>query len=130
MTQNQSPENRRKHPRIEHNVPLKISCESGDVVTETKNVSCAGAYCKVDKYLEPMTKLQIQLLLPVKRNNKISTKKIQCHGVVVRTQTRENEDLFDTAIFFNDISPKDSRVIADFVELLLEQKKNEATSSD
>jgi len=111
----QVPIERRSHPRAENNVPLKISSADADFVTETKNISCAGAYCRVSKYLEPMTKLKIVLLLPLRKKGRVTTKKISCCGVVVRTENILNDEGFNTAIFFNDIHPKDSRTLAEFV---------------
>jgi hypothetical protein len=113
---------RRKHPRIEKNVPLKLSWADADVVTETKNISGSGAYCRVSKYIEPMTKVEVTLLLPVKKNQKITTKKITCRGVVVRTEQILDSEDFYTAIFFSDILPKDSRILAQFVENFLAAK--------
>ena len=107
---------KRHHPRVENNVPVKISSLAGDLVTETRNISCSGAYCRVNQFLEPMTKLQVTLLLPVKKGDKITTKKVTCGGVVVRTENIPHEDGFNSAIFFNDIHPRDSRLLADHVE--------------
>ena len=106
---------RRKHPRVANNIPMKICQEGGDLVTETWNISRSGAYCRVNRYLEPMTKLKILLLLPVKKNNKLSTKKISCEGVVVRTEKVPDKDYFNIAVFFNDILKKDSEIIAEYV---------------
>jgi hypothetical protein len=61
--------------------------------------------------------------LPVKKNNRITTKRISCQGVVVRTESVPNADYFNAAIFFNDIQPKDTRSLADFVEQMLEEGK-------
>jgi len=113
---------RRSHPRVENNIPLKLSWPDADVVTETKNISCAGAYCRVSKYIEPMTKVEVMLLLPVKKGAKVTTKKIACHGVVVRTEHIPAGDEFYTAIFFSDILPKDSRILAQYVESALAAK--------
>lgn len=110
---------RRRHARIDHNIPLKISCQDADFVTETKNISCSGAYCRVDKYIEPMTKLKIHLLLPLKKNSKTTTVKVCCGGVVVRTESVSGDEMFDTAIFFNDIEQKDMRALAEFVDGLV-----------
>ncbi len=115
-------EERRRHPRIEYNIPVKMSWADADVVTETKNISSSGAYCRVSKYIEPMTKLKITLLLPVKSGAKVTTKKISCHGVVVRTENIPGQDDFFTAIFFSDIHPKDSRILAQYVESVLKDK--------
>lgn len=113
---------KRRHLRVEHNIPVKISSDHGDILTETKNLSCSGAFCRVSQRLEPMTRLKIHLLLPLRKSNKVSTKKITCQGVVVRTQAVSGQDYFDTAIFFSDIAPKDSRTISEFVESMMENK--------
>ncbi|MDD3374777.1 MAG: PilZ domain-containing protein [Candidatus Omnitrophica bacterium] len=113
---------RRRDPRVDNNVPVKISSEDFDVVTESKNLSSSGAYCLVDKPLEPMTKLKIQLLLPVKQKNKTIVKKISCCGVVVRSQPQEDKKCFSTAIYFNDIKDKDKKVITQYIDVLLKNK--------
>jgi len=110
-----SPAERRKHPRLENNVPIKICQEDGDIVTESRNISRAGVYCRVQKPLGVMTKLKIHLLLPSQKNGKITTKKVSCQGVVVRTEPIKGEDAFYAAIFFNDISPKEAEYISEYV---------------
>lgn len=116
------PQERRRHLRVESNVPLKIASEEGDILTETKNISCSGAFCRIGRRLEPMTKLQVHLLLPLQKSDKLMTKKISCQGVVVRVQAAEGQDCYDTAIFFNDIAPKDTLAISDFIDSMLEKK--------
>ena len=105
---------RRRYPRIEKELPLKIRTDEYDLVTQTKNLSCIGAYCAVDKYIPPLTKLSIILLLPLKTKNKNTNVKIQCKGVVVRTEGKPPEG-FNIAIFFNEISPRDKDKIATYV---------------
>ncbi len=117
-SQHQSIEKRR-HPRVENNIPLKICTPDVDLVTETKNISCSGAYCRVNKFLEPMTKMDITLLIPFKKAGKSTTKKVVCGGVVVRTENIPGGDGFNTAIFFNDIHPRDSRFLADYVQSMI-----------
>jgi hypothetical protein len=114
---------RRRSPRLDHVVPLKLSSGDIDIVTESRNLSSSGVYCRVNSYIEPMTKLKIHLLLPVRKNNRITTKRISCQGVVVRTESVPSADYFNAAIFFNDIQPKDIRALADFVEQMLEEGK-------
>ncbi|HOD12399.1 MAG TPA: PilZ domain-containing protein [Candidatus Omnitrophota bacterium] len=117
-----SSKERRRSPRIENNIPLKISSEDFDIVTESKNLSCSGAYCTVSQYLEPMTKLKVQLLLPLRRNNKLSTKKVSCSGVVVRTEPYPQQNNFNVAIYFNDVQDRDKKVIAEYISTLLEHQ--------
>jgi len=117
-----SSKERRRSPRIDHNIPLKISSEDFDIVTESKNLSCSGAYCTVAQYVEPMTKLKIQLLLPLRRNNKISTKKVSCLGVVVRTEPYPEQKNFNVAIYFNEVHDRDKKIIAEYIATLLGPK--------
>jgi hypothetical protein len=97
-----------------------MSSDNGDILTETKNLSCSGAYCRVAQRLDPMTKLKVYILLPLRKSDKVTTKRITCQGVVVRTQA-VGEEYYDTAIFFSDIAPKDSRTINEFIESMMEK---------
>jgi len=117
-----SPQERRQHPRLQGNIPLKIRCADFDLVTETQNLSRTGAYCRVDKFIEPMTKLKICLLLPFKRNTRTVTKKINCQGIVVRTESVPGENFFNVAVFFNDIPTRDAETISEYVDVMLNSK--------
>lgn len=119
MSQDKSAQERREHPRSGGNIPVKICCGDSDTVTETKNVSRTGAYCQVNKYIEPMTKLKICLLLPFKRNDKIVTKKVCCYGVIVRIESVEGNGCFNIAIYFNEIQSKDAEYISEYVDSAL-----------
>jgi hypothetical protein len=112
---------KRRHLRVDYKIPFKISGDHGEILTETKNLSCSGALCRVAQRLEPMTKLKVHLLLPLRKSDKVRPKKITCQGVVVRAQAAEGQDYYDTAIFFSDIAPKDSRTISEFVESMMEK---------
>ncbi len=117
-------QDRRQHPRLSQNVAIKIFQDEGDIVTETSNISGTGIYCKVNKYLRPMTKLKIRLLLPLRKNNKKTTKQISCHAVIVRAEPADSKGSYYAAIFFNDMTPKDAGIISDYVNSCLEQNVN------
>jgi hypothetical protein len=119
-----SSQEKRRHVRVEFRVPVKISGDQGEILTETKNLSCSGAYCRMTQRLEPMTKLKVHLLLPLRKNDKVTTKSITCESIVVRTQAVAGEQYYDTAIFFSEIAPKDSRTINEFVESMLENSNH------
>jgi len=117
---------RRKEPRLENNIPVKICREEGDIVTETVNISRTGTYCRVNKYIEPMTKLKIHLLIPSRKSGKVVTKKISCQGAVVRVEPIHGEDnSYNIAIFFQDISKRDTDHISDYVNSFLEGQDSE-----
>ena len=125
MIANRPIQEKRKDPRLVKNIPIKIFLEEGDIMTETGNISRSGAYCRVNRHIEPMTKFKVNLLLPVRKNGKNSTKRISCQGVVVRTEAVPGEDSFRIAIFFNDIAQRNAEIIADYVSSNLEQEANQ-----
>ena len=112
---------RRRHQRINQNVPIKIFQENGDIVTETSNVSEAGIYCKINKPLKPMTKLKVRLLLPVRKSNKVVTKQLSCQGIIVRSEPAAKGQYY-IAVFFNELTAKEADVICDYVNCCLEQQ--------
>lgn len=111
-------EERRKSRRLESNIPVKISQDGGDFVTETQNISRSGAYCRANQYIAPMTRLKVHLLLSIPRNGKIVTKKISCEGVVVRSDPADDQGCH-IAIFFSDIKQRDAECITDYVNTCL-----------
>ena len=119
----QHPSERRQHQRLESNIPVKICSDEFDIVTQTANISRSGVCCRVNKYIEPMTKLKIQLLLPFKADKKTVTKKVACYGVIVRTESVPNEEAFNVAIYFSDMASRDAECLAEFVNSMLDQNK-------
>ena len=108
---------KRRAPRLNKNIPVKICQEGGDTVTETLNISRSGVLCRVEKYIEVMTKLKIQLLLSFMKNGKTATKRISCSGVVIRSETMQNKKGCQVAVFFNDIAEKEAAAISEYVNL-------------
>ena len=111
---------RRLHPRISQKLPLKIAANGYDFITTTQNVSCVGAYCHIDKYIPPFTKILIKLSLPIMTNNKNKYYSVDCKGVIVRTED-ENEGGFNIAIFFNDIRDNQRQKISEYISQFLPQ---------
>lgn len=111
---------RRKYPRIDNCLPLKLSYTDFDIVTETKNLSASGVYCAVNKPLEPMTKLNIVLLVPDKAKGHKNIHKINCQGVVVRKEESPNiknngKHPYCIGIFFNDIKKSDRQILIGYI---------------
>jgi len=112
------PSERRRYPRVAKSLAIKLKDKEADFVTETKNVSCIGAYCTVNAYVPVLTKLRITLILPKCRDVKAS-KPISCEGTVVRVEkcppgTESNQ--YNIAIYFNQISKGDMKVIDHYVK--------------
>ena len=107
---------RRKSPRADNKIAFKFSHEDGDIITETVNISRSGVSCRVNKFIEPMMKVKVNFLLPVKSSAKSTNKRITCHGIVVRTElVSTDKDFYNVAIFFSEIASKDAEKIDDYV---------------
>jgi|YelNatPaOPRAMG01_1025707.scaffolds.fasta_scaffold00406_32 c-di-GMP-binding flagellar brake protein YcgR len=103
---------RRRYPRIEKKLPLQIITDKYDISTETKNLSCIGAYCSIDRDIPVLTKLSITILLPGKSKNKYT--EVRCKGVVVRKEKNPSGG-FNIGIFFNDITQKQKEKISKYI---------------
>jgi len=102
---------RRRFPRINKNLPLSLQANGFDFATTTTNISCLGAYCTIDKYIPPFTKLQIRMSLPAQGQKKVP---IECQGVVVRAEDEKN-GAFNIAIYFNKIKKTQTDKISDYI---------------
>jgi len=115
MASGMSSTERRAAPRAVEQIPLAIT-ESGVVLSaQTKNLSASGAYCTLERYVAPMTKVQLQFELP----DKSRRVKICCAGVVVRIDplvVNAERSLYQLAIFFTDLADRDRSVIVRFVQ--------------
>lgn len=107
---------RRQYPRIKEQLPLKIVTNGYDFITNTKDLSCVGAYCHVGKYIPPFTKIIAKLTLPLKNNNC----DVECKGVVVRTDD-EKKGGFNIAVFFNEIKNNHRQKITQYINQFLPQ---------
>lgn len=109
---------RRQYPRIEHQLPIKVVANGYDFITSTENVSCVGAYCRINKYMPPFTKVKVRLTLPVANAPNNRCYDVECYGVVVRTEDETNGG-FNVAIFFNTIKDEQRKKISLYLNQLL-----------
>ena len=105
---------KRSAPRIAKQIRFAINDGTSIIQAETKNLSISGAYCLIDKFIAPMTKLEIRFELP----HKPRPAKIRLTGVVVRVEpvvSANQMGKYNMAIFFSDLSGHDREAIAAFV---------------
>lgn len=112
-----SPKERRLHPRLDQQLPLDLAVDGYDFSTTTRNISCVGAYCHLDKYMPPFTKISVKLSLPDKDQSGKNTV-IECKGVVVRTEDEVNGG-FNLAIFFNEVRDEQRKKITRYISKFL-----------
>ncbi|MDD4954964.1 MAG: PilZ domain-containing protein [Candidatus Omnitrophica bacterium] len=111
---------KRSYPRVTGSLALKLCADDCDLVTETKNISASGAYCAVNKSIEPMTKLSMVLLVPLNTTNHKDVKKINCKGVVVRSEHIQDNgrQSYCLGIYFSEIKENDRRILASYISSL------------
>ncbi len=114
-------EERRKFPRVGKNLSIKLSDGEFDILTETKNISANGAYCPVSKPLEEMTRLGLVLLIPIRKNRKKIIRKINCSGVVVRSEYCKDNGKYPyrVGIYFSEIKEQDKKALLTYVNSCL-----------
>lgn len=112
---------RRVYPRFDGILPIKLSDNSADILTQTKNISGSGVYCCINHHLPIMTKLSIVLLIPFKSKSSKNVKKICCNGTIVRSEyikETSGSPKYFVGIFFNEIKDKDRKTILSCIEKL------------
>lgn len=101
---------RRKHPRIKNkDISIQLSSDGVSAITQSLDVSASGVYCKVDKKIPVMTRVQIVLSFPSLKDPASSTT-MKLDGVVVREHpVRKDGKIvhYDVAIFFNTLLPRE-----------------------
>jgi len=111
---------RRRYPRIEKVLPIKIVADGYDFATSTQNVSCTGAYCHLDKYMPPFTRIAVRVTLPITDGDTMKTMDVECTGVIVRTED-DRKGGFNSAIFFNGIKEHQRKKISQYINQFLPQ---------
>lgn len=109
---------RRSAPRIKDNdIAIKLSGEGFDTITQSLDVSASGIYCKIDRHVPVMTRVQIVLTLPPV-SSKSGSKILNIDGVVVRehpVMKAGNIDHYDVAIFFNTLMPREKEMLTRYI---------------
>ena len=120
---------RRRADRIDASLKLevKLSKADGSVETaslETLNISTSGIYFKSDHFIEPMTKLamEMEVSVPAEDAAEPTTAPVVCEGLVVRTSPEgevEGCSEYEIAVFFTHIEPQGMANLEKHIALLL-----------
>ncbi len=109
---------RRRFPRIkDENISVQLSGEGFDTITQSLDVSASGIYCKTDRHIPVMTRVQVVLSLPGKTKTSIPTT-MNIDGVVVREHPVKKDGRvqhYDVAIFFNTLLPREREKLVQYI---------------
>lgn len=120
---------RRKSQRVEANLKLKVQVPLSDgslrpAMMETLNISSSGVYFRSDHFMEPMTKLDmiLDLPLPAEGEGEMRVAAAQCEGIVVRVVPEDPDapvDHFEIAVFFTQIDDRGREYLKQHIAMLL-----------
>lgn len=112
-------EERRRSPRIsDEGLSIKLNMGGFDMVTHTLNISESGVYCKVDKEIPLMSRVNLVVMIPDFSKSGSPLKSLELDGVVVREHPVIIDGQvkhYDIAIFFESLSPKDKAMISSYI---------------
>jgi len=114
-----APTERRRAPRIaDEGLSLKVKGGDFDIMTHTLNISASGIYCKVEKELPLMSRVQLMLMIPDSAKDGKGNVGVEVDGVVVRQHPVIIDGRvkhYDIAIFFENLSPKHRDMISAYI---------------
>ncbi len=106
---------RRKANRVETNLPIAISGAPEEAEGRTINISANGVYIESPRMIEPLTKVRMELMVPVIKNGTETEMGVTFDGIVVRVnpeKTSPGETCYKIAVFFTHV-PKASQEVLD-----------------
>jgi len=112
---------RRNKPRADARLSMRVEGvtdgESGQIVTESQNISASGVYCTSSHYLAPFSKVGLTIVLPRLPGGRAAKELIKCEGIVVRCQptAKKSERHFELACAFSGLDEKRRGMLDDFV---------------
>lgn len=114
---------RRKGQRVDASLKLEVRLPRPDgshepATMEALNISSSGIYFKSDHFIEPMTKLGMELELPIGEQ----IRRAACEGIVVRVlpETASEEIAhYEVAVFFTRIDEDGLTHLQDHINAIL-----------
>lgn len=121
---------KRRSQRIDANLKLEVQIPDLEgrhqkAKLETINISSSGVYFKSDHFIEPMTKIIMELEVCVPGPDgglSQDTAQVPCEGIVVRTKPEaetEGCDNYEIAVFFTTIEPAGMANLESHITLLM-----------
>ncbi len=109
--------------RVDASLKLQVALPEGGgtAALETINISSSGLYFRSDRFLEPMTKLALELEVAVPDGDGLAL--VPCEGLVVRTDPETPGDEgtdYEVAVFFTHIEPEARGVLEKHIAMLLD----------
>jgi c-di-GMP-binding flagellar brake protein YcgR len=114
-----SAKERRKALRVDAALPISISGGPEPAEGKTLNISTNGVYFESPRAIEPLTKVRMELMLPVLEGGTDKEMGVSFDGVVVRTNldsSDPNVQRYRIAVFFTHVSQASQKVLDGFIK--------------
>jgi len=109
---------RRRFPRIkDKDISVKLAGGGVSTISQSLDVSASGIYCKVDRHIPLMTRVQVVLTFPG-RTKSSAPVTMDLDGVVVREHPVKKDgrvQYHDVAIFFNTLTPRERKSLVQYI---------------
>jgi len=110
---------KRRVQRVQARLQIELQMEPGGPshASDTINISSNGVYFHSPRYIAPLTKLGLRLLLP--DDDSKGEVAVDCTGIVVRTvPERPADDVarYEVACYFTDTSPEFQERLGHYVQ--------------
>ncbi len=110
---------RRRAKRVDANLAVTISGAPEGKQGKTLNISTNGVYFESPKFIDMLTKVQLELVIPVGGPESGKEERITCDGVVVRVEP-EHEDpdvaKYNIAVFFAYVPKAAQTVLSRYIK--------------
>ncbi|MCF6148557.1 MAG: PilZ domain-containing protein [Candidatus Kuenenia sp.] len=111
---------KRKHPRIEASMLIKIQIEDVAVLATTINISCSGIFCQTEMYIPIKSKVKLLFALPYYGDQKKQIEQMECCGEVVRVQLDLTDvrkmPAYNIAISFTNLNEQERKKIDNYIK--------------
>ncbi len=110
---------RRKSQRVAAELPIAIEGGPAEAYGKTLNISENGVYFEVPHFIEPLTRVRMELFIPTATGSEKEGIRLGFDGVVVRVEPEEPTDHtgpFRVAVFFTHVPENSLAALQGFIE--------------
>jgi c-di-GMP-binding flagellar brake protein YcgR len=110
---------RRKAERVDANLAVTITGGPEGAEGKTLNISTNGVYFQSPKFMDVLTKVRLELVMPAQSQAGGKEQLITCDGVVVRVEPEQEdptESNYNIAVFFTYVSKSSQEMLARYIK--------------
>lgn len=110
---------RRKAQRVDAELPITITGGPKPEEGKTLNISTNGIYFESPRTIEPLTKVRMELMVPVLEGGTEKEMGVRFDGIIVRSNIDTSDpgsSRYRIAVFFTHVSKASQKVLDNFIK--------------